>query len=467
MHLESLYELFSRGARSQFDARRGLDAARAQALAAAPGDVESPEARSAFVATFLAEALSRLWLERDWRRETLDALLEEAAERMSTDVVPLRLNVAMHVLRDPTLLQLPPALAIEAQVRRLIAFAPFDAVSMWAMDEQATLRCVAAAGNRERTESEAAAAACVLEADGVRPDRTPAPQREDEILVTPIIRWQQPCAALVVRPAAGQARRCRAMMEYGRSILGPILEREALLRRGAATERTLVASSERSLERLGLDLHDRPIQDAAVLAEDVRLFKRQLSGAIAGHEHAAILAGRVDDLEARLVALHGELRQLSHSLAAPTVLRRPLGELLEAEGRAFRDRTEIELDLHVGGDVDAVPNAQRVTLIRIVQEALSNAREHSGARRVRVSVVAHHDRVEAAISDDGRGFAVEQTLTSAAERGRLGLVGINERARVVGGTCDIRSRLDGGTAIAVTLPRVEAASGALQAADGS
>ena len=465
MDLESLYDLFSDHGRGTPETQRVLRAARSRAVAAAAdaGD-SSPEARAAVVGIFLGEAVSSLWLERTWRREALDALIESAAARAGVDVAPLRLNVALDVLRDPSLLQLPPTLAIEAQLRRLIAFAPFDTVSMWTLDEHMRLECVMAAGEHQDLDGEAAAAACVLDVQGRRPAAAPA-RPNGEILAAPIVRWQQPRAVLVGRAAAGEARRCKALLECGAAILGPILEREALLRRGAATERVLVASSERSLERLGLDLHDRPIQDAAVLADDIRLFKRQLTGAIEGHEHASILAGRVDDLEARLVELHGELRQLSHSLAAPTVLRRPLAELLESEARAFRARTEIELDLQIAGDLDSVPNAQRVTVIRIVQEALGNAREHSGARAVRVSVAAYPDRIEARISDDGRGFAVESTLTSAAERGRLGLVGINERARVVGGSCGISSRPGGPTTISVALPRFETADESARAAD--
>src|SRR5207247_3859023 len=101
------------------------------------------------------------------------------------------------------------------------------------------------------------------------------------------------------------------------------------------------------------------------------------------------------------------------------------------------------------------PVQQRMTLLRVVQEALTNAREHSGAATVCVLVRARRDHVEATVRDDGRGFEVEETLVQAGERGRLGLVGISERARLLGGTCEIQSRSRGPTTISVFLPRMD------------
>jgi signal transduction histidine kinase len=113
----------------------------------------------------------------------------------------------------------------------------------------------------------------------------------------------------------------------------------------------------------------------------------------------------------------------------------------------------MDVGLSVEGELDRLTDSQRIALVRILQECLSNAREHSGASEVRVEVRSTESYVEASVTDNGRGFDVEGTLVEAAQRGRLGLVGVHERARLLGGTCDVASRPGGPTTISVCLSR--------------
>jgi signal transduction histidine kinase len=71
---------------------------------------------------------------------------------------------------------------------------------------------------------------------------------------------------------------------------------------------------------------------------------------------------------------------------------------------------------------------------------------------VHVGVTSARDRVRAEVTDNGRGFDVERTVIRAARNGRLGLIGMSERARLLGGTLELRSRVGGPTVVAVTLP---------------
>ena len=81
-------------------------------------------------------------------------------------------------------------------------------------------------------------------------------------------------------------------------------------------------------------------------------------------------------------------------------------------------------------------------------------REHAGATHVTVRVRARRSAIELQIVDDGMGFEVERALAKAAQRGRLGLVGIGERVRMVGGTFELESP-GGPTSLKITLPRWE------------
>jgi signal transduction histidine kinase len=274
------------------------------------------------------------------------------------------------------------------------------------------------------------------------------------LLAAPVERWQQrPIAALVGRAEAGQRERCLAFMREALAMLAAILDRDDLLARNAASERTLVEASERKLTRLGLDLHDGPLQDLALLADDLRLFRDQLERVLDNRAEGKLVRGRVDDLEAQLVALEAELRQLSKSVRAPLRLTRPFPLALRDITDDFAERTGRKTRLRLSGDLGVLSNSQQIALLNIAQEALSNVREHSDASEVTVSVAMEEAGVEAQIIDDGKGFDVERTLVNAARGGRLGLAGMYERVRLLGGQCRIESRSGGPTVISVTIPR--------------
>jgi signal transduction histidine kinase len=119
------------------------------------------------------------------------------------------------------------------------------------------------------------------------------------------------------------------------------------------------------------------------------------------------------------------------------------------------------VSLTVEGNHTFLTSAQRVALFRAVQESLTNVREHSGASRVDIRLRGRRSWTELRIVDDGKGFGVEQGLASAAKRGRLGLIGLSERVRMLGGTFEIESAPGGPTTLAVTLPRWESLNPAL------
>jgi signal transduction histidine kinase len=97
--------------------------------------------------------------------------------------------------------------------------------------------------------------------------------------------------------------------------------------------------------------------------------------------------------------------------------------------------------------VDELPDAHRTCLYRVVQEALTNATRHSGARSIEVHVATDGDWVEAVISDDGRG------IPATDKRRSLGLLGMEERVRELGGSFHLESEPGRGTAVEVRLPR--------------
>jgi signal transduction histidine kinase len=100
-------------------------------------------------------------------------------------------------------------------------------------------------------------------------------------------------------------------------------------------------------------------------------------------------------------------------------------------------------------DSDPAPDETSVTvLFRICQEALTNILRHAAATRVSVHLGTDNGNVVLTIDDDGKGIDDSALRTSQ----RLGIVGMRERARAIGGRLRITERKDGGTCVRVTVP---------------
>jgi two-component system, NarL family, sensor histidine kinase UhpB len=220
-----------------------------------------------------------------------------------------------------------------------------------------------------------------------------------------------------------------------------------------ARERRLAAANERLLVRLGFDLHDGPLQQVFALAQDVRLLQGQIVPLVDG-EHRETVVGRFADLNAQLAELHQDLRDLAHSLEPRSLLQHPLPEAVGRELAALNRRTGISTSIVLDGSFDALSASQRIALLRVLQEALSNIRHHSGAREVALTL--RDDAVTGVcmeVRDDGHGF--DPASVGPAEEGAsgLGLVGMRARLGLLGGRLEIESAPGGPTAVRATLPR--------------
>lgn len=225
-----------------------------------------------------------------------------------------------------------------------------------------------------------------------------------------------------------------------------------LLERNAERERTLAEASERQLMRLGFDLHDGPLQDLAVLAMDVQTAQSEIGKRVPARARK-LVSGRLDDIYAQINTLETSLREVARSLQPMSVVERPLADVLRSEVEKFESRGTTQVTLELGGELEGLTASQRITIYRVVQEGLSNVRDHSEATAVRVTVDGRRGRIDIQIEDNGNGFHVEPTMIRAAKDGRLGLVGIGERVRLLGGQFDVRSRIGGPTVLSVTLLR--------------
>ena len=189
-----------------------------------------------------------------------------------------------------------------------------------------------------------------------------------------------------------------------------------------------------------------------LLAEDLRLLHDQLQRALEDHPSQALLLAHIEDLQARFVALNGDLRRIAALLGSPLPENRSFEDAVRELAEAFMVRTGVATVTRFDGDLQKLTETQQLTLLALVREALSNVREHSDAQNAEIMVSAADGTIEATVQDDGRGFEPEIALVQAARDGHLGLVGMHERVQMLGGVTRIDSRRGGPTVISVRLP---------------
>jgi two-component system sensor histidine kinase DegS len=216
--------------------------------------------------------------------------------------------------------------------------------------------------------------------------------------------------------------------------------------------RRLLEATERRLARLGFDLHDGPLQDLSALAAEVRYLCEQVVSVVPT-ERTDLVHGRFDDVLGRITTLDDEIRQLVRSLEPRSLPDLPLRQALAAEVAAFQAAGETGATLQLAGELHDLTRSQQIAVLRVVQEALANVREHSGAGVVEINVSEEEHHVRITVVDDGRGFRPQAALRAAERQGRLGVVGMAERVRLLGGSFNLESAPGGPTSVTALVPR--------------
>ena len=142
-----------------------------------------------------------------------------------------------------------------------------------------------------------------------------------------------------------------------------------------------------------------------------------------------------------------DARRSVMDLRAAPLEGRTLSEALHALADAFAARAGVEVRFSEVGGQRPLPIRTEAGLYRIVQEALANIERHAGASAVCIQLTVVPESITLVIDDDGRGFDIERLPDD-----RFGLVGINERARLLGGALELYSEPGEGTTLSITVP---------------
>jgi signal transduction histidine kinase len=169
---------------------------------------------------------------------------------------------------------------------------------------------------------------------------------------------------------------------------------------------------------------------------------------VASHPDAAADALRVIEAEASqaLAEMRAMVRVLRHDQPAALAPQPRITDLSQLSGRS---RPGPAVDVEVVGDVTGVPAPVSAAVFRLAQESVTNARRHArNATRIEVSVIVDEASVRLQVSDDG-----DPSTTRQASSPGYGLVGMIERAGLLGGTCDAGPSRGRGWTVTAVLPR--------------
>jgi PAS domain S-box-containing protein len=220
-----------------------------------------------------------------------------------------------------------------------------------------------------------------------------------------------------------------------------LLESEEQLRQLAAR---LQRVREEERAEVSRELHDELGQTLTALKLDIN----RAVAAFASEPRGVTPIDRLQSVVGLVDVGIATVKRISARLRPATLDHLGLAEAAQGEAAAFKARTGIRCQVRSNRQHSRLDEQQRTALFRILQEALNNVVCHANASSVQVVIHESDADVELTVRDNGRGITVDQ----AAAPGALGLLGMKERAALMGGTFAVSGRRGKGTVVSVRVP---------------
>jgi len=236
--------------------------------------------------------------------------------------------------------------------------------------------------------------------------------------------------------------------------LGRIIEREQAQKNIQALSQALIDAQENERLMISSELHDRVAQDlsAAKISCDMMIKPSESLSETA--------TGGLQELSRSLEKTIMAVRDLSYEMRPPGLEEMGLVQSVEILCREFGQKSSLRIDFQSAGMARSqLPSTAAISLYRLVQEALTNVHKHARAKKVVVRLVQVYPHIVVRIEDDGRGFDVHEVMSRAAPEKRMGLISMQQRAKILDGKLDIRSAEGKGTKIRLKIPSGEVENG--------
>jgi signal transduction histidine kinase len=213
--------------------------------------------------------------------------------------------------------------------------------------------------------------------------------------------------------------------------------------RGQLLEQT-ISVQEAERKRIARELHDQTSQSLTSLVVGLKMIETQAS------EEMRNSIANLRQLSSRTLE---EVHNLAVELRPSSLDDFGLVAALQQYTKEYTSKFGIEADFQVIGlEGERLTPPMEIALYRIIQEALTNVVKHAEAKRVSILMEARGTSIVAIVEDDGKGFDVQEKLSSRTSERGLGLYGMQERASLIGGVLTIESSHGVGTTIFIEVP---------------
>jgi len=220
------------------------------------------------------------------------------------------------------------------------------------------------------------------------------------------------------------------------------LKREKILQQEISHR--LIEKQEEERSRIALEMHDS-------LGQDLLFIKNRASSIIKKNFNIQMATENFNQISSYASRVLNIVREISHNLRPPELDQLGLTETIRSILLTARESTTIEINGEVESIDGLIPHKLEINLVRILQEALSNILKHSGAAKCEIIVRAPGNHVVLSISDNGKGFNLNNNQNVKTKSG-LGLTGMKERVRILGGIFEIYSAIGEGTRFEIRIP---------------
>lgn len=211
----------------------------------------------------------------------------------------------------------------------------------------------------------------------------------------------------------------------------------------------VIRAQEEERKRLARDLHDGLVQSLVGLGINLEMVERHLSSDPVRKAEALTLLGEIREGVATCLE---ETRRILTDLRPLELNGRSLSQALKEHAERVSKQAGLKVTVVISGKETRLHPSLEAGLFRIFQESLNNICEHAAAREVSLKFRFLARAVWMDIEDDGRGFDFQGDFDQLIRNRHFGLVGINERVKLLGGTWRLHSRPGQGTEVRVRLP---------------
>jgi two-component system sensor histidine kinase DegS len=217
----------------------------------------------------------------------------------------------------------------------------------------------------------------------------------------------------------------------------------------------IIMAQEEERKRIARDIHDGPAQTLAHLVLRSEIAERMLE-----KRDLSLAQAELTDLKNQARSGLEEIRKVIFHLRPMALDDLGLTPTLRKYVQDFEDKSNIQTHFELVGKEIRLPSAMEVGIFRLVQEALANVMKHSSATNVSITLAYQRNMVKICVSDNGIGFDAAQLESAHKDGTHYGLIGMKERVKLLEGRMEIRSVINGGTRIEITIPtRADATKG--------